>query len=67
MSIELYAHPISQPSRAVQWLALLLSVPISYKSTNVFKGETKTESFLAMNPNHKIPVLNDNGFVVYER
>jgi GST-like protein len=30
------------------------------------KDEQKTEQFLAMNPNHKIPVLEDDGQIIWE-
>jgi glutathione S-transferase/GST-like protein len=33
---------------------------------DLMKGEQKTASFLAMNPNGRIPVITDDGFAVFE-
>lgn len=35
-------------------------------AVNLDKGEQKTPEFLAMNPNHKIPVLVDEGLTLFE-
>ncbi|ASU37561.1 glutathione S-transferase [Herbaspirillum sp. meg3] len=37
-----------------------LGLPYELKSVNVRKGEQKTEVFLALNPNSKVPVLVDS-------
>ncbi|MFZ6647300.1 glutathione S-transferase family protein [Undibacterium sp. TJN25] len=37
-----------------------LNLPYELKSVNVRKGEQKTEAFLALNPNSKVPVLVDS-------
>jgi GST-like protein len=37
-----------------------LGLPYELKSVNVRKGEQKTASFLALNPNSKVPVLVDS-------
>jgi GST-like protein len=43
-----------------------LGLPYDLKPVNVRKGEQKTEAFLAINPNGKVPVLVDNGVVLTE-
>ncbi|KAI9919239.1 hypothetical protein PsorP6_011984 [Peronosclerospora sorghi] len=64
---KLYAYPISQPARAVYWLCKLNNHQIEYKLIHPGKGETRTESFLQLNPVGKIPVLKDGEFVLTER
>ncbi|KAG2771657.1 hypothetical protein PC129_g17584 [Phytophthora cactorum] len=66
MKEELYASPISQPSRAVYWLCKVNNHPIEYKYTDSGKGETRTETFLQLSPIGKIPVLKDGEFVLTE-
>ncbi|KAE9004629.1 hypothetical protein PR003_g16646 [Phytophthora rubi] len=66
MPEELYASPISQPSRAVFWLCKANNHPIEYKYTDSGKGETRTETFLQLSPIGKIPVLKDGEFVLTE-
>jgi glutathione S-transferase len=64
---KLYGAPLSQPTRSVYWFALLNDIPIEYKIVRVDKGEQRTEEFKKLNPNMKIPVLDDDGFTIFER
>nr|QHU79971.1 glutathione S-transferase D4 [Bemisia tabaci] len=64
--IDLYYMPFSPPCRAVIMTAKLLEVDINLKFTDLFKGEQNTPEFLKMNSLHTIPVLDDDGFVLYE-
>jgi len=66
MSIEVYwvsGSPFS-------WMVLLgLEIKgLAYQSKllEVSKGETKTESFLKLNPRGQVPVLKDGDIVIYE-
>lgn len=43
------------------------SIPFEFKMVDLGKGENKTKEFVDLNPNKTVPVLNDNGFVLYER
>lgn len=46
----------------IRLLCAYLGLNVTLKEYDITKGETHTESFLAMNPNGKIPVLElDNG------
>ncbi|XP_072158799.1 glutathione S-transferase 1 isoform X1 [Bemisia tabaci] len=64
--LHLYYIPFSPPCRAVIMAAKLLEVHINLKYTNLFKDEHKTPEFLKMNSQHTVPVLDDDGFVLYE-
>ena len=48
------------------WMLHELGLEYETKSVDIAGGENKTEAYLKMNPNGKIPVLVDDDFVVYE-
>lgn len=43
-----------------------IGVPYEVRAVKLDAGEQLTPAFLALNPNHKIPVLEDDGLVVWE-
>jgi glutathione S-transferase len=61
-----YIHPYSQHSRRV--LALLEIAGADYKTEVVAldEGEHMSPAFLAVNPNHQVPALIDNGLTLSE-
>lgn len=64
--MDLYYMPLSPPCRSVLLTAKALNISLNCRLTDVFAGETRTESFLKMNPAHTIPTLDDNGFYLIE-
>lgn len=48
------------------WLLAELGIDYETKSVDIQGGENKTEAFLKMNPNGKIPVMVDDQFVLFE-
>ncbi|XP_026740679.1 glutathione S-transferase 1-like [Trichoplusia ni] len=66
MSVKLYHFPISGPSRGALLAARLVEVPIDVEIVNLFQKEQMKESFLKINPQHVIPTLDDNGFILWE-
>ena len=63
--IEVYAF--ATPNSIKVLIALEeMELPYELKAVNVRNGEQKTASFLALNPNGKVPVLDDDGFVLTE-
>ena len=49
------------------WLALEhKGVPYELKTLSFDAGDLKTPAFLALNPRHRVPVLVDDGFALYE-
>lgn len=63
--LKLYHTPISANSRRV-WIALLeKGIPFEQVLLKL-DGDQLQPEFLAINPFHHIPVLDDNGFIVFE-
>jgi glutathione S-transferase len=57
MVLKLYGNELSQPTRSVLWFSKLNHIPLEFEMVRLEKGEHKSETFLKMNPNGKIPVL----------
>ncbi|CAH0723657.1 unnamed protein product, partial [Brenthis ino] len=64
--IKLYYLPPSPPCRSVMMTAKVLGLELDLVLTNILKGEHKTPEFLKMNPQHTIPTMDDNGFILWE-
>ncbi|MCR4346085.1 MAG: glutathione S-transferase family protein [Sulfuricaulis sp.] len=64
--MKLYGHPFSNAARRVQMLCEECSIPYTYQVVNLMEGEQYKPEFLALNPNGKVPVIDDDGFVVWE-
>ena len=64
--MKLYGHPWSNAARRVQMLCEECGIPYAYQLVDLMKGEQYTPTFLALNPNSKVPVMDDDGFVLWE-
>ncbi|XP_068143677.1 glutathione S-transferase 1 [Drosophila tropicalis] len=64
--IILYGVDLSPCVRAVKLTLKALNLDYEYKEVNLSAGEHLKEDFLKMNPQHTVPVLNDNGFIIWE-
>jgi glutathione S-transferase len=63
--MQLYYFETLNP-RKVCAVARYLNSPVDYKRIDLGKGEHKTPQFLAINPNGKLPVLEDGGLKLWE-
>lgn len=57
MPMTLYAHRLSQPSRAVEILLRELGIDYTFHEIDFAGGETRTEWFDAINPFQTVPAL----------
>jgi glutathione S-transferase len=64
--VRLYQHPLSFNARRVVLTALHLAVPVELVQVDLAKRENLTPDFVRMNPNHKVPVLEDGEFHLWE-
>jgi len=66
MGIDFYTTPASAPGRMVQLLAKHLNVEMNVKHIDLMKGEQLKPEFIAINPQHTVPTLVDDGFAITE-
>jgi glutathione S-transferase len=64
--MRLYSGRRSPNARKVRLLAKELDLTLEIVSPDFAKGELRSPDFLALNPNGKVPVLDDNGFLLWE-
>ncbi|XP_014296199.1 glutathione S-transferase 1-1 [Microplitis demolitor] len=60
----LYFGKWSPPSSAVRMTAKAIGLDLNLHEINLLKKEHISEDYLKINPQHTIPVLDDNGFIV---
>jgi glutathione S-transferase len=64
MALTLYGTALSRASRVI-WMLEELGVTYTHVPTG-FRGDNRSLDFLALNPNGRIPVLADDGLVLWE-
>ena len=64
--IKLYDTPVSGNCHKVRLFLSLLNLDYKTQSVNLLKGEQKTPEYLTMNPLGKVPVIDDDGTVIWD-
>jgi len=64
--MKLYFHPMSGNSRRVLLVAAHLDVPLERIVVDLTKSEQREAPHLMRNPNGRVPVLDDDGFLLWE-
>ncbi|KAH8293729.1 hypothetical protein KR054_003485, partial [Drosophila jambulina] len=64
--MDFYYMPGSTGCRTVIMVAKALGVELNKKLLNTMEGEQLKPEFVKLNPQHTIPTLVDNGFVIWE-
>jgi glutathione S-transferase len=64
--MKLYFHPMSGNSRRVLLVAAHLDVPLERVVVDLTTGEQRQPPHLSRNPNGHVPVLEDDGMVLWE-
>ncbi len=64
--MKLYNVAYSGNSYKVRLLLSQLGIPCEIIEVDILNGESRTAEFLKINPNCRIPVLDDDGFILAE-
>ncbi len=64
--LKAYVHPLSAPSNKVLFTLHALNMDYERVLIDLAQGEQLQEAFKALNPFGKIPVIDHDGFVLYE-
>ncbi len=63
--LKIYGGPRSRARRCF-WLATELGLDFEAVNVDITKGEQKSPEFLKLNPNGHVPVMDDDGFRLFE-
>jgi glutathione S-transferase len=66
MSLKLHRHPLSGHSHRAQLALSLLGLPHELVDVDLMKGAHKAPGFVALNPFGQVPVLDDDGTIVFD-
>lgn len=66
MPVALYNQYGSPPCALVRMVARHLGVELELRNLNLFTGEHLKPEYLKLNPYHKVPTMEDDGFILYE-
>lgn len=64
--MRLHHHPMSTCSTRVRMAAHHLGLPLDLVTVDLARGEQHAAAFHRLNPNHKVPVLEHEGLVLWE-
>lgn len=64
--LKLYRHPLSGHAHRAQLALSLMGLPHQLIEVDLKKAAHKTPDFLKLNPYGQLPVLDDNGTVVFD-
>jgi glutathione S-transferase len=65
MSLRIYGIARTRAFRAL-WMAMELGIPYEHDPVEIGDAGARTPEFLAINPNGRLPVIVDDGFVLFE-
>lgn len=66
MPIDFYYTEGSAPCRSVWMTAKMVGVELNLKEVNLQTGEHLKPEFVAINPQHNVPTIVDDGFTMNE-
>lgn len=66
MTIKLHVFPLSPRAFKTMWCANHLGIPYEIAMVDFAKGTQRTPEFTVLNPNMRMPVLEEDGFTLWE-
>jgi glutathione S-transferase len=66
MSLKLHVFPLSPRAFKVLFAAHQLGIDYELQFVDLFKGQQNTPEFRALNPHSRMPVLEEDGYVLWE-
>jgi len=66
MTIKLHGFPLSPRAFKVFFAAHQIGVPFEFVMVNFATGDNRTPGYTRMNPNQRMPVLEDDGYFLWE-
>jgi glutathione S-transferase len=63
--LKVYGTPMSRAARTL-WMCRELGIPFDHVNVHFADGSAKTPEYLAINPNGRIPAIDDDGFTLFE-
>jgi glutathione S-transferase len=63
--LTVFGTPMSRAMRAL-WMCRELDIPFEHVDVHFADGSAKTAEYLAINPNGRIPAIQDGDFTLYE-
>lgn len=64
--MKLYMHPVSTTSRPVMQFIADNNIDVTQQVVDILKGEQYGEDYIRLNPNHLVPMLDDDDFRLTE-
>lgn len=64
--IRLYRSALSGHAHCIELFLSLLALPFEMIDVDLANGQQQTPEYLAKNPFGQVPLIDDNGFVVYD-
>jgi len=65
-AMRLYVNPLSSNSRRAVMTAKQLNIEVDLIVLDLLAGEHRSGEYLSLNPNGRVPLLDDKGFLLWE-
>jgi glutathione S-transferase len=64
--LKIYGADLSSPTNKVRFVANELRLQYEYRRVDLVKGENRSGEHLRLHPGGKVPVIDDDGFILFE-